>query len=514
MKKFLILIMLLCGINAVAQENAASLPELQEWWRAPDSWKGLGRNGASYLPNFFNDKGCLAVSLLDGSVVTWQNRFPGDTANIFSWQGGNPILSADFNGDGITDYIDGGGHVYQGVQNGQPPKSTPIRQLGIVNRGNEEYLIADVNADSCHDIIIIRSYLSTVNFGEVIYGNRLFSSMTKSALLRSELPSIDTTQELGSIYKVYKTSQGHIRLLGYRYTREDRPPYHDGYTLYSIDWEKGKYEYSVTTVKDYVLPAPGNPFINTRNFAGGGSETLYQSKHHNNVYALILTPDQKKLLVFDISKDIFSNVGEKNFSQSIYTPISLPYSINNDKVEDIVTYQEGIGYTFYSGINIPTFNPIASYKKICQWKNQDETFTVESALRVVIDDVNGDSINDMVFSSPYYFEVPNCFRIVLGLTSTSSVEDRPSYVENNVFPHPIKNNEKVTIDVTIPTADTYSLRLYDVQGNYKQTLSQFFAEKGNSLCSFVLSGYPVGEYIVVLQSLQEKRISSFKIILE
>ncbi|MBN8573174.1 MAG: hypothetical protein J0M05_04620, partial [Candidatus Kapabacteria bacterium] len=51
MKKFLILIMLVCGINAMAQENAASLPELQEWY----SWKGSIFNTGgrvSYLPGF------------------------------------------------------------------------------------------------------------------------------------------------------------------------------------------------------------------------------------------------------------------------------------------------------------------------------------------------------------------------------------------------------------------------------------------------------------------------------
>ncbi len=515
MKTTIFLPLMLCCVVAAAQDNTVSqtLPELQEWWQAPDDWKGLGRNGASFLPNFYDGKGCLAVSLLNGNVVTWRNRFPGDTANVFSWQGGNPILTADFNGDGITDYIDGGGHVYKGLQNGQPPEKTPIRQLGIINRGNEEYVIADVNADSCDDIIIIRSYLSTTNFGEVIYGSRSFSTITKSELLRSTLPAVDTANQYTSIYKAFKTSTGKIRLLGYSYTREDRPPHKDGYTLYSIEWNKSSNDYFVKIISESILDAPNNPFVYKQNFSGG-SEAIYQSKHHNNVYVLLLTHDQKKLIITDLSNDTFNKVGEKLYNQSIYPPISLPYSINDDKVEDVVIYQEGIGYTFYSGTDIPIFTPIASYKKICYWNTQDEKFTVESSLQTVIHDVNGDSINDIIFSSPYYFQVPNCFRIVLGLNGTSAVEDRLYNIENNVFPHPIKNNEKVTLDVTIPTADTYSLRLYDVQGNYKQTLSQFFAEKGNSQCSFIIAGYPAGEYIVVLQSLQEKIISSFKIILE
>ena len=43
MKKFLILIMLVCGINAMAQENAASLPELQEWYSLKNTGYGIDR---------------------------------------------------------------------------------------------------------------------------------------------------------------------------------------------------------------------------------------------------------------------------------------------------------------------------------------------------------------------------------------------------------------------------------------------------------------------------------------
>ena len=104
---------LLCSLSLFAQiqhtTQIQDVPTLQEWWRADN--KGYGVDGMTWLDNFYNGKGALVVSTPNG-VQTWLLRFPGDVENVFTWQGGDAnIKTGDFNGDGVTDYVDGKGNI-------------------------------------------------------------------------------------------------------------------------------------------------------------------------------------------------------------------------------------------------------------------------------------------------------------------------------------------------------------------------------------------------------------------
>jgi len=94
-----------------------TIPQLKEWWRAPETEKGLGKYGVCYIPNFYHGRDAMGVSINNGQMETWLNRFPGDRENIFTWKGGGPVLQGDFNGDGITDFM-AGGYIYRGIKNG------------------------------------------------------------------------------------------------------------------------------------------------------------------------------------------------------------------------------------------------------------------------------------------------------------------------------------------------------------------------------------------------------------
>jgi hypothetical protein len=169
MKKFLIIIMLLCGINAVAQENAASLPELQEWY----SWKGSIFNTGgkvSYLPGFDSIGGGMnaITQHRNGKDIVWYNRFPFDTANQFQWKskGAYGVYQIDFNNDGLPEYVDDNGFVYTTTKKGNKPNPEPVDTL--FNKGLYSPLIGDMNNDGFTDVIDPNSETSF----DVIFGNQ------------------------------------------------------------------------------------------------------------------------------------------------------------------------------------------------------------------------------------------------------------------------------------------------------------------------------------------------------
>ncbi|MFN5308297.1 MAG: FG-GAP repeat domain-containing protein, partial [Candidatus Kapaibacterium sp.] len=154
MKKFLILIMLVCGFNAMTQENAASLPELQEWY----SWKGSIFNTGgrvSYLPGFDSVGGGMnaITQHRNGKDIVWYNRFPFDTANQFQWKskGAYGVYQIDFNNDGLPEYVDDNGFVYTTTKKGNKPNPEPVDTL--FNKGLYSPLIGDMNNDGFTDVI-------------------------------------------------------------------------------------------------------------------------------------------------------------------------------------------------------------------------------------------------------------------------------------------------------------------------------------------------------------------------
>ncbi|HYF03008.1 MAG TPA: VCBS repeat-containing protein [Patescibacteria group bacterium] len=192
---FLLFICVDFKVNAEVLESD-SLPVLQEWWRAPADIIGLGRS-VSFLPNFYNGKDAIVVSVPDPTnpflpmhFHTWLNRFPGDTQNVFSWKGGN-VKSGDFNGDGITDYVDGAGYIYKGIQNGQPPMPEPVARY--ISGEN----IFDFNSDGFDDIYAI-------NEDKILYGS---TDLTKLVSVNAEFTGMLTQN-----FTALQNSPGRIQI--------------------------------------------------------------------------------------------------------------------------------------------------------------------------------------------------------------------------------------------------------------------------------------------------------------
>jgi hypothetical protein len=203
MKKFLILIMLVCGINAVAQENAASLPELQEWYSIKGRVSGL----ISYLPGFDSVGGglnAIAYKFNTSNNPVFYNRFPFDTVNQFQWKsgGGYAVFQLDANGDGIPDYFDYLGRIYRG-RKGQKPESEP--SVNLNRSGTLWTLIGDLNKDSLEDMLVVNSNTNR-NF-DIILGNK---DISKISAVRVSFP-VETSHYIGS----YFSESGKPRIIFY-----------------------------------------------------------------------------------------------------------------------------------------------------------------------------------------------------------------------------------------------------------------------------------------------------------
>ncbi|MBS1537091.1 MAG: VCBS repeat-containing protein, partial [Bacteroidetes bacterium] len=167
MKSFILYLALLFAAPLFAQNPVQDkIPQLKEWWRVDNMQ--YGKYGMTWIDNFYNGKGALAVWTPQG-VKTWLLRFPGDTADVFTWQkGGSYIKTGDINGDKITDYIDENSNIYEGVKNGEPPKPEPVSFGKYYSEA-----IADINGDGYDDLIntptldyVVSATQITVCFGK------------------------------------------------------------------------------------------------------------------------------------------------------------------------------------------------------------------------------------------------------------------------------------------------------------------------------------------------------------
>ncbi len=161
MKALLYTILVASLVSAMsAQDNTPSTGlkpqavEMKEWWRVDDN--GYGVAGMTWLDNFYNGMGVLVVSTPSG-VQSWQLRYPGDTVNVFSWTGGDAnIQTGDFNGDGLTDYLDGKGNLYLGQAQGLPKAPVLVAPLDPISFNS----VCDINDDGVDDVISVSPVVS------------------------------------------------------------------------------------------------------------------------------------------------------------------------------------------------------------------------------------------------------------------------------------------------------------------------------------------------------------------
>jgi hypothetical protein len=481
MKKFLILIMLLCGINAMAQENAASLPELQEWY----SWKGSIFNTGgrvSYLPGFDSVGGGLnaITQHRNGKDIVWYNRFPFDTTSQFQWKSGGAyaVFQFDANGDGIPDYFDNKGRVYQGIK-GQKPESEPAI---ILSRGGTlKPLIGDLNNDGYDDILAYNDR----DYFDVILGNKDISDMTRVTITYPMKESI----YVGG----YFSESGKPRIILFN------------------DW--GSFEsftiYAVTITYTGNQPSVSFEQLDSIEKSKGSSdEKLYEiccnyfywNKRTGQNY-LVLSPTMKpgetrtNYTGYTITNDKFVFLRENAVSGGSYSYLSG--SVDGDDEEDFITWdnfkindKEFIGCAIYSGL--PLHNPyLAAYfpRNFCgyiEWLSY-------------IGDVNNDGIGDIAFGGS-----DGCFAVYLGLdwrtVNVNSVAQYNSFKLHQNIPNPVQKDRKTLLPVSLKQQGNYSIVLYSLQGSRIKDLFNGELSEGEHKIPLDLMGLSAGMYIVKMST--------------
>jgi hypothetical protein len=341
----LALMILFLAVPLYAQKPIVqdSIPQLKEWWRADDMF--YGKDGMTWLDNFYHGKGVLVVSTPDG-VKSWQMRFPGDTENVFTWSGGSAaIRTGDFNGDGITDYLDGKGNIYEGIQNGELPKSQPE------GKGFYPRMVADINGDGYDDMFSPDGYvLGSVNLKE------LQSKVVK-------FPEIDSNNIVISSYRVSSTD---IRVIcrHYYWTNLQSFPfgkvYKEGLRLIGLHWEGTGFTSKV--LDEFTVPTPDSTGIYY-------TSRLIPSHSKKNYFICATmikgTTQHNDVSVYDINNDKLTKLYTTQID-SISIMGVLQYSINNDTIPCwfISKYPDNDGYndvTFYSGKVYAGIEPIGKY---------------------------------------------------------------------------------------------------------------------------------------------------------
>ncbi len=477
--------------------ESQAIPELQEWWRAPANEKGLGRYGVSHIPNFYHGKDAMGVSINNGQMETWLNRFPGDRENVFTWKGGGPVLQADFNGDGITDYL-GGAIVYRGVKNGEPPDSIPVRTLTI-----SPSMIADVNHDGYADIIDWYdggglSYGGSI--GRVAYGAADFNDMKVVSFHCAT--SMDSTMEME---RMYMGTDGDMRILMFAYDLVGDPRRDfNGYFLFRAKWKTGDtlptYEKLAEVIRYYDTDIPL-----------WRSGAVYQSKHHSNIYFIVreflgATANQN-VIYFDLSKDKFEQKLKFNVTGMSFIPHVLNRSVDGDIYEDWYINSKSGEAIIFSGGNTLGSTP--------RFKITNKDIGIDLA---AISDVNSDSIADIVVFGNY-FDEPSFF-IVKGQQSPNSVisESIPTgHCSLDVLtPHPIKFHTDNTLGVTVNQEGQYSITLNNAVGQFIGVLYNGEMSLGEHQIPlfFPTKGISSGEYVLRLEHAgkveAEKRIVIFQ----
>lgn len=482
----LLAVVLLCSMSVFAQKPIQdTIPQLKEWWVAPAAIKGLGRYGVSHIPNFYHGKDAMAVSINDGTMVTWLNRFPGDTTNIFSWKGGGPVLQGDYNGDGIVDYF-GGGYIYQGITNGEPPDTATILNRFSISPG----FVADINHDGYDDIVSSPSSTNSELVG-ILYGASDFKDM-KYKVIPGYGP-LDSTMVLDHHYV---GADGDMRFIAFSYTKtNDWQRHFNGYVLFRAHWNKGDTFPEVTMLskiiryKDTDIP-----------FDRGGA--VYTSKHTSKKFFIakeFLGMNLNRVLIYDISTDIFSEYSRININYVI--PIILKLSINQDSFEDWILAGSTYCVTHSGGAMLDT-SLLAEYQAHCTGSSGQGTATLFEA----IGDVNGDGINDMAIAASSNI-IPNCFRIVLGVSKSTGITDSTLNQENtfsltDTSPHPLIRGKNAVISTNIAKHGVYILELYNSVGKYSGELHRHYYEAGIQRMNVEISQFPisVGTYILRLRN--------------
>jgi hypothetical protein len=472
------LFLLLCFSPLCAQ------PVLQEWWRAPNTMS-VGQ-AITYLPNFYQGKGAMAI-IYNGKAVTWLNQYAGDTNNIFSWKGGLPIRMGDFNGDGIQDYVDADGYVYQGQGNGQLPLQEPVANIVTITRTIVE--VMDVNHDGLADVVVAINANDSLGIS-VAYGNRDLRSMK---LQRSkESIRYSTKDEIEDIKAMYRAQDSSLMLVIYRTRRFMNTPI-DNFLLYRAFWAKDSSE----PVFEMVDEIRGN---DTKRLYSGLAYFRFDPKTKKS-YLFIHSIVYSSFLVYDVSNGRLNAIGRIGY---------LPQFLNTPT-------QKGFGWLgtnrYYTRLYAGDFSPETLPYVERRYDTIADNNLVGHTEASIIDDVNGDGIADIAlgYSSG---NISNFFRIVLGVSPTTSIQaaETSSFTLSDPAPHPISDNSRLKIQIQNP--GNYTLFIQDSRGQVYAPLFEGNLQAGEQIIPLQINGFSAGAYILVLQDAGKKVIGSRTIIIE
>ncbi len=463
-----------------------TIPQLKEWWRADNLQ--YGKYGMTLLDNFYNGKGALVVWTPLG-VKTWLLRFPGDTINVFSWEkGSSNIKTGDFNGDGITDYVDENGNIYEGIKNGEPPKAESVSFGQYYPEA-----IVDLNGDGNDDIINTPTVNRTLPSTEITicFGKQGLKDMNWQAM---KIKDIDSNN---AVLSCYPTANHEIRLVCRRYfwyhdAQKQKVIQKDGYRLVRVWWEGKVFKSEV--LDEFTVDIQNGTGI----YWVSGLHLRSQGKY----YLVSATQiggnvNNTNVTVYDLSKDKI----EKLFTtrmDGVKAIHSLRYGLDFTEISSLCIQQ-------YSGnpiLHIYNGNIINSLKEIAKFT------TVLVTSLISLPDVTGDKHADIALSNEYDFSsatIKYRFSILNFKDTVSSIVEEQYKVDTFSIqplpPMPIMRSQTIKIKITVSKLGSYTLSLYDSLGKkiFLNTLQM--TESGENYISFDLSKFAItsGKYILRLE---------------
>jgi hypothetical protein len=459
------------------------VPTLQEWWRADN--KGYGVNGMTWLDNFYSGKGALVISTPQG-VQTWQLRYPWDTVNVFTWSGGDANIKAgDFNGDGITDYVDGKGNIYQGVKNGEPPNKAFFKPNEVFST----WTVYDLNKDGKSDLI--RSSANNDNSFtnlrpelQVMFGEDTIQRMQLTTYTLKQLDTNNLPVEM------YISATNTLRIVCRHYTWHKGSPSivldYDGFRLAEIQWDKSS-KLPVDTTLSQFWNSIVNSIGNYRN------SCILDLSTKTYLITSVLAEggdNNNNLVIYNLSNDKIEQVSETRMD-GIGRITTLKHSIDGDSVKDWVVmrgYSGGNERIFYSGNISTSLHPVGMFMQARYRQLGSDMISVHDFSNDGIPDIAIPWTNSGAFVS--FVQGPGKVTVV-----DEHQDDFVKLLILSVTQQPISEKGVLNIKLFTPLAGVYSFELYDTLGRKSELMSNQVLSHGvhdiqyNMSTTYIPSGH-------------------------
>ena len=436
----------------------------------------------TWLDNFYHGKGALVVYTSEG-VKTWLLRFPGDTMNVFSWEkGSSNIKTGDFNGDGITDYVDENSNIYEGIKNGEPPKPEAISQAEALN----PWFVGDFNGDGYDDVADGTNALG-IKPMLVMYGKPSLKDIKAEPIM---IPQIDSNNIPITAY-MFGAKEMRI-VCGHTYWTNSvkypfRHVYKDGLRLVRVWWEGNGFKSEI--LDEFTVDL-------SKGLGGLNSGGVLLRNSEKRIYWLGAT-DADKLNVYNLSADKLEKLYTKKYNDGVI--MTLNHSIDGDSIPDFyIRGQRADGMReiiFYSGTIDKDIQPLYQFA------------TVQISTLISLDDVTGDLKPDFALSNDYIVSGREKYRFsILSIQDSASsvVEEREegtTFSIKTISPMPVSKDKIVNIKVTVPQEGSYTACFYDSTGKRIPGKSYNYQLSGNEIITLNIVDYAVssGTYSLRLE---------------